>query len=193
MNARVINRHRLAGPCTFADLFLYTVYISINLFLAFYPNGRGQAAGRRCGILALNNMIFLYTSPGISFLSDLLGVRLRNCHQWHRAAAWMTCGQASLHIITSMETNINSISLQRKGIIPGIIVSNKRQLHHLATTRSPVVPPNTLFRHAKWQAKANHGNRLLCHFVSYPCSELRSFAGLFIQYSTWCTTFYRYS
>lgn len=120
-NARFINRHRLLGPYTWASLFFHALYISINIFFAFYPDGVDQA-GRRCGVLALSNMAFLYVSPSISFLADLLGIRLQTCRRLHRAAGWMTCAQTGLHIIFEL-TSMESISLQERGIISGIIVS----------------------------------------------------------------------
>lgn len=120
-NARFINRHRLLGPYTWASLVFHALYISINIFFAFYPDGVDQA-GRRCGVLALSNMAFLYISPSISFLADLLGIRLQTCRRLHRAAGWMTCAQTGLHIIFEL-TSMESISLQERGIISGIIVS----------------------------------------------------------------------
>lgn len=120
-NARFINRHRLLGPYTWASLLFHVLYISINIFFAFYPDGVDQA-GRRCGVLALSNMAFLYVSPSISFLADLLGIRLQTCRRLHRAAGWMTCAQTGLHIIFEL-TSTESISLQERGIISGIIVS----------------------------------------------------------------------
>ena len=126
INARFINRHRLVGPYTWASLFLYTLFLSINIFFAFYPDGVGQA-GRRCGVLALSNMAFLYASPSISFLADLLGIRLHTCRRLHRAAGWMTCAQTGLHIIFDL-TSMKSISLQERGMISGIIVSTRHSL-----------------------------------------------------------------
>lgn len=129
INARFINCHCLVGLYTWASLFLYTLFISINIFFMFYPDGVGQA-GCRCGMLVLSNMAFLYTSPSISFLADLLGIRLHTCCQLHCAAGWMTCAQTGLYIIFNL-TSMKSISLQERGMISGIIVSARHPLYSI--------------------------------------------------------------
>ncbi|KAE8372668.1 hypothetical protein BDV26DRAFT_301603 [Aspergillus bertholletiae] len=121
-NVNIISRHRLIGPFSWADLGFSIIYISLNIIFVFYPNGPNLVKGRRCGILALSNMVTLYASPGVSVLADLLGIRLRTWRRLHRAAGLMICALTGFHIIFNL-TGTQPILLRERGIIYGIIAS----------------------------------------------------------------------
>lgn len=124
INRHVIGRHCLGiGPFTWASMILCLLYISLNIFFMFYPGGLTLDKRRRCGILALSNMIILYASPSMSYLSDLMMIRLRTWRYIHRAAGWMMCAQTGGHIIFSL-TSTESVSPGETAAISGIIVSS---------------------------------------------------------------------
>ncbi|KAB8242961.1 hypothetical protein BDV35DRAFT_383595 [Aspergillus flavus] len=124
INRHVIGRHCLGiGPFTWASMILCLLYISLNIFFMFYPGGLTLDKRRRCGILALSNMIILYASPSMSYLSDLMMIRLRTWRYIHRAAGWMMCAQTGGHIIFSL-TSTESVSRGETAAISGIIASS---------------------------------------------------------------------
>ncbi|KAF7586856.1 hypothetical protein BBP40_008222 [Aspergillus hancockii] len=67
-------------------------------------------------------MAILYASPSVSFLADLLGVRLRTWRRLHGAAGLMACVQTGLHIIFNL-TGAQPILLRKREMIFGIIAA----------------------------------------------------------------------
>lgn len=102
VNLIVISRHRFGGPYSLGEIILCLLFVATNVFFVWYPDGSLEAARGKCGILALANMGFLYASPSMSSLSDLLGLRLRGCRQLHCAGSlWPVHTSASTYFLTT--------------------------------------------------------------------------------------------
>lgn len=117
----LVDRHRLLGPWTPAEVLVYLSYISTNLFCIFYLKVSGADVSRRAGLLSVINMTFLYSSPNLSILADCLGITVRTCRRMHHAAGWMTGALVSIHIGCGMVRG-PKYSLRITGNIGSVIV-----------------------------------------------------------------------
>lgn len=118
-----LRRHRLFGPWTRAGLILHILYASLNIFLFLFRTASVAAAGKRAGTLALINLIFLVSTPHLSFLSDLLGISLRMCHRIHRAMGWTVAALLLFHVCTALFSKRATFSLQQANDLFTLIVS----------------------------------------------------------------------
>jgi hypothetical protein len=98
----LVDRHHLVGPWTRAEVLLSLAYTAVNLFCVLYPNLSTSSVHRRSGLLSSINMMFLYSSPSLTFLADCLGTTGWTCRVLHRAAAWMGAGLLTIHITCAM-------------------------------------------------------------------------------------------
>jgi hypothetical protein len=118
-----LRRHRLFGPWTRAGLILHILYVSLNILLFLFRTTSVAAAGNRAGTLALINLIFLVSTPHLSFLSDLLGISLRLCHRIHRAMGWTVAALLLFHVCTVLFSKRATFSLQQANDLFTLIVS----------------------------------------------------------------------
>ena len=95
----LIQRHRLLGPWTLADLIIQLTYIAGNSFCLIFGVPDIAKAGIRAGHLSLINMIPLFLGPHLSFIADILGISLRKFRLIHRFAGLMSFGLVCLHVL----------------------------------------------------------------------------------------------
>lgn len=63
-----LDRHRLFGPWTVANVLLYLAYGAVNIFFITFRVSSTGGAGRRAGTLSLINMGFLFIAAHLSLL-----------------------------------------------------------------------------------------------------------------------------
>lgn len=122
INTNMINRHRWIRPYAWSDVLPWTIYLALNAFFVWYPDGSMETAARRSGLLALTNVCFTYAYPSISLLGDILGAKLRICRQLHHAAGFMACVESGLHVLLKWTTKGN-IQLGERRMVYGVVVS----------------------------------------------------------------------
>lgn len=94
----VLGRHSFLGPWTRAGVLIHLGYATLNLFLIFFKVPSLATAGNRAGTLSLINAVFPIASLHLSSLADLLGVSLKTCRRFHRAAGWTVLALISFHV-----------------------------------------------------------------------------------------------
>lgn len=94
----ILSRHSFLGPWTRAGVLIHVGYATLNLLLIFFKVPSMGIAGNRAGTLSLINAVFLIASLQLSSLADLLGVSLKTCRRFHRAAGWTVLALVSFHI-----------------------------------------------------------------------------------------------
>ncbi|EHK19872.1 uncharacterized protein TRIVIDRAFT_134811, partial [Trichoderma virens Gv29-8] len=93
----LVNRYALIGPITVASAFFHVVYIGGNVISLAYGVDSITQAASRAGTLSLINMMPLYLTTHLSFLSDLFGVSLPTYRQLHRLCGLMAMGHVIFH------------------------------------------------------------------------------------------------
>ncbi|OOO05323.1 hypothetical protein OAory_01068390 [Aspergillus oryzae] len=121
----MINRHRWIRPYAWSDVLPWTIYLALNAFFVWYPDGSMETAARRSGLLALTNVCFTYACPSISLLGDILGAKLRICRQLHHAAGFMACVESVLHVLLKWTTKGN-IQLGERRMVYGVVAASCR-------------------------------------------------------------------
>ena len=101
-NPYILNRHRLYGPWTRANVLLYVVYVAVSAFFAAYRAQSSLEVGRRAGTLSVINMGLLILATHLSLLADILGISLHACQRIHRVVGYTTTGFVAFHIVTIM-------------------------------------------------------------------------------------------
>ncbi|KAL6229546.1 hypothetical protein BDW75DRAFT_249571 [Aspergillus navahoensis] len=99
----VAHRHRFWGPWTRASVFLYLLFVAVNVFLVFFRVRSLSSAGHRAGELALINLILPLSTNHLSHLADLLGITLRTCRKLHRTSGWMGFALLSFHVVAAAQ------------------------------------------------------------------------------------------
>ena len=98
----VVQRHRLLGPWSPADVLLQLLYISLNVFCITFCVTSFDEAGDMVGTLAIMNMAPLFFGLHLSFLPDLLGLSLSNYRRIHRSAGIMSFVLLALHTLAAV-------------------------------------------------------------------------------------------
>lgn len=98
----LLGHHRLIGPWACADVLFHLLYIAINLFCLFFGTSSASDIGRHAGELSLSNMMFLFLSPQLKILFNILGISLRTCRRIHGSTAWMSLIHLIVHIATAI-------------------------------------------------------------------------------------------
>ncbi|KAB8243443.1 hypothetical protein BDV35DRAFT_395886 [Aspergillus flavus] len=119
------NRHRWIRPYAWSDVLPWTIYLALNAFFVWYPDGSMETAARRSGLLALTNVCFTYACPSISLFGDILGAKLRICRQLHHAAGFMACVESVLHVLLKWTTKGN-IQLGERRMVYGVVAASCR-------------------------------------------------------------------
>ena len=118
----LVRRHRYIGPWSPADVVLQMCYVAINVFCLSFKTTSVQMAGLRAGTLSLVNMIPLFAGFHISFIADILGIRLALYRLIHRSAGTMSIILLVLHVLTAIASR-NAFPLQVVENLWGLIVS----------------------------------------------------------------------
>lgn len=116
-----LNRHRLLGPWTYGYVLLHILYWSLNVFCLFFRVSNSDI-GRQAADLALVNMGFLFSTPHLSFLADILGVKLSISQAMHGSTAWMFLLLSAFHAITEILVYRNGFSAKNVDNLLLIIV-----------------------------------------------------------------------
>jgi hypothetical protein len=116
----LIRRHRYLGPWSPADVVMQLSYVAVNVFCL--KTTSVQMAGLRAGTLSLVNMIPLLASLHISFIADILGIRLASYQRIHRLAGIMSSFLLVLHVLTVF-TSRTAFPLHVVENLWGLIVS----------------------------------------------------------------------
>ena len=98
----LIRRHRLIGPWTRVDALWRVVYLTINVFFSVFPLLSMAETAKRAGHISLINMIPLFLGPHLSFLADILGLRLHTYQILHSASAAMTFTLGVVHVVLGL-------------------------------------------------------------------------------------------
>jgi hypothetical protein len=80
---------------------LQLLYTTINVFYLSFKTASIRIAGSRAGTLSLANMIMLFAGLHLSFLADILGIRLTLYRLIHRSAGTMSVSLLVFHILTT--------------------------------------------------------------------------------------------
>lgn len=118
----ILNRHRLIGPWTRANVLSCFAYIAVNVFFVAYRAQSAVRAGRRAGTLTLVNMAFLVLATHLSFLADILGISLRTCRRIHRAMGYTTTGLLAFHVVITLLVQQDKFPLDNQGNLFALIV-----------------------------------------------------------------------
>ncbi|KAL2868385.1 uncharacterized protein BJX67DRAFT_371442 [Aspergillus lucknowensis] len=84
---------------TRANVFLYLLYATVNIFLVFFRSILLVGSGCRAGELALVNLIFPLSTIHLSYLADLLDIRWNSYCKIYHATSWMAIALLLFYII----------------------------------------------------------------------------------------------
>lgn len=127
----IVNRHRVFGPWSRANVLLCVLYAALNVFFISFRAQDTEIAGRRAGTLSVINMALLIPTTHLSFLADIMGVSLMACRRMHRVIGWMTAILIGFHITLLTSNHQRDWSLSNgKNLFALIVLSptkNKTQ------------------------------------------------------------------
>jgi hypothetical protein len=111
----LVDRHRICGPWSRANLLLCFAYAALHVFFISFRTTNAEIAGYRAGTLAVINLALLIPTTHLSFLADIIGVSLVACRRMHRVVGWMSGMLLAFHITLAMtigqrEWNLNNQS-----------------------------------------------------------------------------------
>lgn len=110
----IVDRHRLCGPWSRANVILCGLYAIINVFFVTFQARSVEMAGRRAGSLSVINMALLIPTTHSSFFASIIGVSLIVCRRIHRVVGWMTAILLCFHVILIMSSKENQFDLGNK-------------------------------------------------------------------------------
>lgn len=119
----LLDRHRLVGPWTRANAFVYVGYVVTNVFLVSFRASSATVAGHRAGTLSLINLSFLILTTNLSFLANALGLSMAAYQRMHRAMGWMTGILLAFHVIMARLVQRQTWNLSEQRNIFALIVS----------------------------------------------------------------------
>jgi len=93
----VLERHRLIGPLTRADLFYHVSYMAVNIFCGTFRVSSIADVGTRAGNLSLINVMPSYLAYHLSFMSDMLSLSLRTYRTIHATTGVMSVTLELIH------------------------------------------------------------------------------------------------
>lgn len=103
----LVSRHRLVGPWTARCTLSVTAYVGCNVLSLWLGAGSTARVASRAGHLALVNAAPLFLAGHLSYLADLLGVRLRTYRLVHGACGLMATGHVILHGILATAPDVS--------------------------------------------------------------------------------------
>lgn len=118
----LLRRHRQFGPWSRGNVLLCLSYIAVNIFLVVFGDTSSTNTFRRAGTLSMINSAFLLSSTSLSYLSDVLGVTLRNCQRVHRAVGWTSVSLQAFHIIGMTLVSQVHFPIRKPGNFAAILV-----------------------------------------------------------------------
>ncbi len=95
----VVERHRLLGPLSRADLFYYLTYLAVNIFCGTFRVSGIADVGTRAGNLSIINVMPLYLAYHLSLVSDMLGLSLHACRSIHATTGTMSVTLGLIHSV----------------------------------------------------------------------------------------------
>ena len=136
-----VRRHHFLGPWSRADVILQSLYVGVNIVCVGFKPASVHMAGLRAGTLSLVNMIPLFAGFHLSFLADILGIRLKSYQLIHRSVAAMSVLLLIFHIMAAFASR-SDFSLHITENLWGVIVilplsfkpallTMKTRAHHL--------------------------------------------------------------
>ncbi|RAL07957.1 ferric reductase family protein [Aspergillus homomorphus CBS 101889] len=100
----LVRRHRFCGPWTRAEFILHLLYICVNVFFVFFRMKSWNDSGFRAAELCLINLIFPLSAIHLSYLADILGIKLSTCRCIHRTTGLMAFALLLYHVIMTFRT-----------------------------------------------------------------------------------------
>lgn len=97
-----IRRYRLINFWTRIDAFWRIVYFIINAFFVIFPFLSMTNTTKRASHISLINMISLFLGFHLSFLTDVLGLRLHIYQIFHNVTIIMTVALSVVHVILEL-------------------------------------------------------------------------------------------
>ena len=120
-----IRRHRLIGPWTRVDALWRILYLTTNVLFSVFPLLSMTRTAKRAGHISLINMIPLFLGPHLSFLADILGLRLHTYMILHSASAAMTLTLGVVHVILGLLHEPAYRRLTERPQVAGLIVRER--------------------------------------------------------------------
>lgn len=129
----LINRGLLLNSWSRSDVFLFIVLIAANLISVLLKGTEDLSViGQRAGTLAIINMVIMYATPSLSFLADILHVRIQIQQRIHACVGVVILGLLILHTITSVIQQAG-FRLEQPENQHGLLVSFSKSLSLLQT------------------------------------------------------------
>ena len=107
----LIRRRKFMSRWSWTKALVVLFYFGVNILCLFLRFPGADQVGLRAGTLSLINMMILYTSPHLSFISDALGMSLDTYRHVHSSAGLMSFVLAAFHA-TMGTLNQGALSLQ---------------------------------------------------------------------------------
>lgn len=118
---QVLGRHRYIGPWSPADVVLHCSYVAINALCMCFKADSVRTAGLRAGVLSLINAIPFFAGFDMSFMADILGIRLATYRLIHRSAGIMSAVLVLSHVVIALASQAD-FALNVSGNLWGLIV-----------------------------------------------------------------------
>lgn len=95
----LVNRHRICGPQSRANVSVCVLYAVLNFFFISFQAIDTETASRRAGTLAVINMALLIPTIYLSFFAYILGISLMACRRIHRVIGQITAILLGFYIV----------------------------------------------------------------------------------------------
>ena len=98
----LIRRYRLIDSWTKVDVLWRVVYFTINVFFSVFSLLSMAETVKRTGYIFLINMIFLFLESHLSFLTDILDLRLHTYQILHSVSVAIIFTLGIVHVILGL-------------------------------------------------------------------------------------------